>query len=338
MATPGPKEKAAPDEVDLGHFFGLIGKVFQSIFLGLLMFYQYVRRNFLWFFGLTLVGAIAGYTISQLVEDKNKLDVIVRPSRDVTNHLFDARTYLYDAIGEMQSDIKAGDSTFFNSMGMKMSDLAGLEIEITPLSAQSRLVLDTDNLMLETLTDFRNTEAINEMLESELRNEAMIDQRITFYFKDAVAGEAFAKKALEYLNSNPYYDNLVAVQQRSNQTSLISNDSLIRQIDVLLQALTRKLNKTNTASEGQFVMENLEGMDVAALLELKNELLADSDIRRMELAMNAKPINVLNFGKPHRINKPLFRKNIVFFPLLLIGLFLLGSIIRYLNRKTEELL
>jgi sensor c-di-GMP phosphodiesterase-like protein len=176
------------------------------------------------------------------------------------------------------------------------------------------------------------------MLESELRNEAMIDQRITFYFKDAVAGEEFAKKALEYINSNPYYDKLVEVQQQSNQASLMSNDSLIRQIDILLQALTQKLNKPNATSEGQFVMENLEGMDVAALLELKNEILADSDIRRMELAMNDKPINILSFGKPHRIDKPLFRKNIVFLPLLLVGLFLLGSVIRFLNRKSEELL
>ncbi len=338
MATPDPADKAAPDEIDLGHFFNLIYKVFHSMFIGILTFYQYVKRNFVWFVGLTVIGAIAGFTINQLVDEKHKLDVLVRPSKDDINFSFDTRTYLYDVLTEIHSDIKGKDSLFFDNLGFKAEDLPGLEIEITPLISEGRGLLDTENDIISALMEFQNSEAVNEMLESELRNEAMIDQRITFYFKDPVAGEKFAKKTLEYINSNPYYDNLVEVQRQNNKMSLMSNDSLINQIDLLLQAFTDKLNKTNSGSEGQIVMENLTGMNAAALLELKTELLADSDIRRMELEMNDRPVNILNFGKPHKIDKPLFKKNIVFFPLLLLGLFLAGSFIRFLNRKSKELL
>ncbi|MGA9240124.1 MAG: hypothetical protein WBV75_13770, partial [Robiginitalea sp.] len=63
----------------------------------------------------------------------------------------------------------------------------------------------------------------------------------------------------------------------------------------------------------------------------------DTELKKLELQMNREPITIVNFGNAHEVDKALLEKNIIFFPLILIALFLLISSIRYLNRKSIEL-
>jgi hypothetical protein len=73
------------------------------------------------------------------------------------------------------------------------------------------------------------------------------------------------------------------------------------------------------------------------LFGLKNSLIKDIESKNLELEQRTDPISIINFGKPQQITKPLFRKNIVLFPLLFIGLFFLASFIRFLNKKAIEM-
>ena len=110
-----------------------------------------------------------------------------------------------------------------------------------------------------------------------------------------------------------------------------------KQIDVLIENYTQKMLKEQSASEGRLVLENQEPLNVPSLFELKNQLIRDAESKRLELERLKGAITIVNFGKPHNVIKPLFQKNIVFFPLLFIGVFLLISGLRYLNRKADEL-
>lgn len=329
MAAPGNNPPETSDEIDLGQLFKLIGKGFQKMFRGFLSLYLYFKRNFFWLAGLAVLGAITGYLLNQFVEPAQKLEVIVTPYPDTRN-------YLYDVVAELQSDIKAKDTTFFRSLGLEAGNMEGFDLEITDLRKGGKKAPE-DSELLELMKDFGNSPAIGDLVREALMERTTKDHRITFYFKDALVGEAYARKLMAYINSNPYYSQVVKTQRENAEKRIRRNDSLVRQIDQLIDRYTEQMAREQGGTEGRLVLENQEPLNVPSLFELKNQLVRDTEAKRLELDMKKEAITIVNFGKPHKVIKPLVRKNIVFFPILFIGGFLVLSIVRYLNRKASEL-
>jgi hypothetical protein len=329
MAEPGTKQPETSDEIDLGQLFKLIGKGFQKMFRGILSIYLYFKRNFFWFAGLGVLGVLTGYLVNQLVEQRQKLEVIVTPN-------LDTRNYLYDVVAEVQSDIKAKDTAFFNSLGIQVEKMEGFDLEINDLRTQSKNA-PGDLELLELMKDFGNSPAIGDLVRETLREKTTKDHRITFYFKDPITGEDFAEKLMGYVNSNAYYSQLLQTQRKNAQERIQRNDSLVKQIDLLINNYTEQMTREQGGTEGRLVLENQEPLNVPSLFELKNQLIRDTESKRLELDTKKEAITIVNFGKPHKIIKPLFQKNSVVFPLVFIGGFLLFSLIGYLNRKSSEL-
>ena len=337
MAQPESTRPDPSDEIDLGQLFNLIGKAFHKAFRAFLRVYLYFKRNIFWFAGLGILGALIGYLANQFIEDKQKLEVIVSPTTDDTNYLFDTRAYLYDVIGEIQSEIKAKDTAFFRSLGLDAREMEGFEIDIVPLSSQDKELLEDQSGTFEALKEFGNSEAISEILQSEFRKRTKKDQRITFYFKETTPGKEYAEKIMAYINSNPYYRQIVQTQEANMEKRILRNDTLYGQIDLLIENYTVKMAREQSGSQGQFTLESEESLDVPSLFQFKKELIEDTELKKLELQMNRDPITIVNFGNPHKVDKPLLQKNIIFFPLSLMVVFLLISLIRYLNRKSIEL-
>jgi hypothetical protein len=112
---------------------------------------------------------------------------------------------------------------------------------------------------------------------------------------------------------------------------------LIGQIDLLINEYTGKIKSENKGAEGRLVLENQESLDVPALLELKNEVISNTEYKKMELNRKGDVVTIVNTGQPHRLAKPFFRENLVFFPLVFIAIFFLISTLKYLNRRAEQL-
>ncbi|MCO5724221.1 hypothetical protein [Robiginitalea marina] len=330
MATPGTKPPETSDEIDLGQLFKLIGKGFQKMFRGFLLIYLYFKRNFFWFAGLGVLGVLTGYLVNRLVEPLQKLDVIVTPN-------LDNRNYLYDVVAELQSNLKAKDTAFLRSQGIPVNSVEGFDLEITDLRTKSTNT-PGDSELLELMKDFGNSPAIGDLVREALREKTTKDHRITFYFKDPIAGEAIAGKFMEYFNTNAYYSQLLETQRKNAQERIQRNDSLVKQIDQLINNYTEQMNREQGGTEGRLVLENQEPLNVPSLFELKNQLIRDTEAKRLELDMKQEAITIVSFGKPHKVIKPLALKNIVLFPLLFIGGFLVVSMVRYLNRKSMELI
>ncbi|MDG1571486.1 hypothetical protein OZ410_04105 [Robiginitalea sp. M366] len=330
MAKPDNTPTGSSDEIDLGQLFALIGKGFNRIFRGLLSVYVYLRKNIFWLGGLTILGVGIGLGLKLLVGVEQKLDVIVTPNLDTKN-------YLYDVISEVQADIKAKDTAFFASLGMDVQQMKDFEILVVPLKAQNNSAFEQEMQFLELLKDFDGNGGISDILRGELQDKTTKDQRITFYFRDAQIGEDYAHKLMDYINSNPYYNQLVKMYTENAMNRIQRNDSLIRQVDVLIENYTQKMLQEQASTEGRLVLENQEPLNVPSLFSLKNQLIRDTEAKRVELESRKEAITIVNFGKPHKVQKPLFQKRVVFFPLILLGGFFLLAIIRFLNKKATEL-
>ena len=87
----------------------------------------------------------------------------------------------------------------------------------------------------------------------------------------------------------------------------------------------------------RIVLDNQETVNITGLFDLKNDLITDIESKNLELEESTDPIKIINFGKPQQIIKTIYRKNIVLFPTILIGMFFLFSLVKYLNRKALEM-
>lgn len=325
-----PKNTTSNDEIDLGQLFQMIGNGFSKIFKSFLSAFLYFKRNAIILSSLIIVGALIGFGLNQFSTQKFKTEVIVKPN-------LESKNYLYDVVAEIQANIEAEDTVFFSNMGIDIADFSGLEIEISPVN-ENRESSESEIKYLELLQSFENTEAIADIVRAELQNKSSFNHRITFFYIDAAVGQQFAKGVMAYINTNEYFDNLIAVLRENATSRIEENKQLLKQVDEIITNYANKMaEKDGIAGNDRIVLDNQETVNITGLFGLKNSLIKDIESKNLELEQRTDPISIINFGKPQQITKPLFRKNIVLFPLLFIGLFFLASFIRFLNKKAIEM-
>ncbi|NNJ89038.1 MAG: hypothetical protein HKP53_06525 [Eudoraea sp.] len=318
------------DEIDLGQLFQMIGRGFNRIFRGLLSVFLYFKRNAIILLVLVILGAATGFGLNQIVSKKMKTEVIVSPN-------LESKNYLYDVVAELQANIKAEDTVFFRSLGVDVENLKSFEIEVAPVSGASKKNLETEMKYLELLQGFENSGAISDIVRAEILDKSSLDQRITFYYKDATLGDKYARIFMDYINSNAYYKEIVKTYTENAQDRIRQNDSLVKQINVLIANFSRKMLTESTATEGRIVLDNEQQLNVPQLFTLKNDLIRDTESKKIELERRKDAITIINFGKPQEIIKSIYKKNIVLFPLIFIGIFFLFSFLKYLNKRAMEM-
>ena len=74
-----------------------------------------------------------------------------------------------------------------------------------------------------------------------------------------------------------------------------------------------------------------------ALFELKNSLIRDIEAKKLELKTRENAIKIINFGKPQEVIISFFGEIVVLLPIILVAGFFLWSILKYFNRKSQEL-
>lgn len=324
------KNQDSSDEIDLGQLFQLIGKGFDSLFKFILRVFVYLKRNIFILIGLAAVGFAVGYGLNQIVSKRQKTDVIVKPQ-------LESKNYLYDVIDEIQANIDAKDSSFFESIGIEEVDFAGLEITVNRVIEEG--ASDRDMQYLELLQSFENTDAIADIVRAELENKSSFNHRITFYYKNEELGVQFAKKVMEYINSSTYFDEVLTISRNNARGRIEQNELLLDQVDKIITNYTNNLaSRNNAVSSERIILDNQEQVNIADLFEYKNLLIRDIEIKKLELAEQTEPISIINFGKSHEVQKSFFGKNLVLIPSILIVVFLFVSFLVYLNQKSKTLI
>tara|TARA_R110002167_G_scaffold43485_1_gene131323 strand:- start:404 stop:1405 length:1002 start_codon:yes stop_codon:yes gene_type:complete len=333
MAENNTPNNNSSDEIDLGQLFQLIGKGFNSIFRGFLRVFLYLKKNALILLGLIVLGVAIGFGLNQIVSKKMKTEVIVKPN-------LDSRNYLYEVVDEIQSNIKAKDTLFFKDLGIDIENLDSFEVTVESLG-DTRKNNEQGTEYLELLKGFEgSSEAISDIVRAEILSKStLINHKITFYFKDPILGQEYAKKLMAYINSNEYFRELINVYIGNAQERIKQNTNLVEQIDGLITSYGDKLasKDSNPVAQGTISFDTEEKIDLKGLFDLKNGLIRDIESKKVELKNMTEAVRVINFGKPQQVQKPLFGKNIILIPFILIGLFFLISFIRFLNYKAHNI-
>jgi hypothetical protein len=324
-----PANQNSSDEIDLGQLFRMIGNGFNSLFRGFLKVFLYLKKNAIILLALVLVGGGIGYGLSKIISKKLKTEVIVKPQ-------IDSKNYLYDVIDEIQGNLKAKDTAFFKSIGVDDISFEGLEVSISRVKSEGGD--EGDSQYLELLQSFENTEAISDIVRAELQNKSSYNHRITFLYKDAVLGENFAEKVMNYINANDYFQGLITIYSTNARSRIDENNQLLKQVDEIISNYAKKMGAENApVGNERIVLDNKESVNITGLFDLKNTLIRDIESKKIELEDRTEVIKVINFGKSRPVQKFLFVKGIVIIPLGLVGLFFLVSLIGFLNKRAQQL-
>ncbi len=325
-----PKQNNPSDEIDLGQLFKLIGKGFNRIFIGLLRFFLYIKKNIFILIGLGVLGILAGYGLKQISSAKMKTEVIVRPN-------IESKDYLYDVVAEIEANIKAKNKAFFEPLDIEIEALKGFEITVVSLG-DKKSKLEDELKYLELLRGLDVSGAVSDVVRNEILSRNSLNHKITFSYKDNALGYESAKKLMEYINSNPYFNELIEVYLDNAENRIQENKALIKQLDELITQYSSNLAaEENRKSESRIVLENEEQLDIRELFDLKNELIQDIELKNLELKTRENAIKVINFGQPQEVKKPFFEDILVAVPLILVGGFFAWSFLKYLDRAARAL-
>ncbi|MEX0288868.1 MAG: hypothetical protein AB3N14_07130 [Flavobacteriaceae bacterium] len=326
-----PNKNAASDEIDLGQLLHLIKSGFDKLFKNFLRLFVYLKKSIIKLVILGVVGVALGIGLGKITTKRLKTEVIVKPN-------LESRNYLYDVVNEIRTNVKTKDNTFFEEMGIDAENLKGFQVHIEPVEKQNeKSSTDDDIKYLELLEKFRGDDLIADVVRTEVLNKSTLNHRITFTYKDGESGPGIAAKLIDYINSNDYYKELVKINQENALSRIEKNEQLVQQIDKLVGNYSDKISSASQNSDGRIILEDEQQLDITSLLALKNSVIRDIEEKKMEIQTHKEVIRIINFGNPQEVEKSFFGKNIVLFPLLLIGLFFLIDFLKLLNRKSKEL-
>lgn len=325
-------ETDSTDEIDLGVLIKMIENGFKRIFRRFLEFFQYIKKNVFILGGLIVLGVVLGVGLNQVTSKYLKTEVIVKPN-------IESKNYLYGVVDEIQANIKAKDTSFFKDVGININYLKDFKIKVEPIIDKSKNTsIEEEMKYLELLQNFENTGVISDVVRAEILKTSSLNHRITFSYTNAEIGHKNSEKLIEYINSNDYYKKLIDTYSQNANDRIEKNQVLLEQIDGLIANYSNKMMQSdNQQSEGRIILDNEEKIDITGLFNLKNELIRDIEIKRLELIKRSEAISIINFGKSQVIEKSLFGKNIVFIPTCLVLLFFLTSILKYINKKAIAL-
>lgn len=325
MAENNNPNNTSSDEIDLGQLLNMVRLGLRNVFGAFLRTYGFLRKNIFILAALVAVGLLMGYGLNQVVTKRLKTEVIVKPN-------LESKNYLYDVINEIQANIEAEDSAFFGNMGIDVENLKRFEVLIEPVGVRADN-LEDEMKYLELLQSFENTGIISDIVREEILDKSSLNQRITFFYKDAQIGRDYARKLMDYINSNEYYNGLVEVQRANARNRIEEDKALLKQVDAIIENYSKTMSQENKLSVNEtFVLDNQERVNITGLFDLKNTLIRDIEKKNMELTKNTEAIKVINFGNTQQVQKAFFSENIVLIPLILIALFLVISAIRKLNK------
>ncbi|NNE77122.1 MAG: hypothetical protein HKN31_08620 [Pricia sp.] len=326
-----PSNTQSSDEIDLGQLFKMIGNGFNRLFRAFLRFFLYLKKNLIVLIVLVIVGLAAGIGLKYFISDQLKTEVIVKPN-------FDSKDYLYNVVDEIEANLAVKDTTFFRELGIVVSELKSLKIEIEPIEdVKEDENLEEDLKYLEILQNFSDDSFISDVVKTEILKKSGLNHRITIYYKNALAGREATRKLIEYINANEYFNELKEIYNENALQKIERNQELIRQIDLLVSGYTQNLTESNTVEQGTVVLENEKSLEIPSLLGLKNALLKEIERKRLEIAEQKEVIKIISFGKNQKVRAPIYTQGIMLIPFVLLVLFFLVSIIKYLNVKASEM-
>ena len=315
------------EEMDIVLLLKKISDLFLNLTLIVFRAFKKLLVNWKTISLIILLGAALGFITESIVEDEStkEASVLLRIN-------FDAGNYVYDAISLITQKIESEDEDFFsNDMGLS-EDEEITEISIKPIIdlkdiLKSEIEANEIRALFENL-EFEDNIAMTEGFESDY------EYHVLSLNISSKASTASLKKIIQYFNGNSLFLELKERRLQSIASTIFNNEYTIKQIDKLIEKYGSTNNLENSST--QLYIDNKtylpnELIKIKITLEEQNEELKNERILSKETVMVINETNLLIDQKRLSDNKT------VYYPILLVLIFIIASVVLKLYKYLDKL-
>ena len=270
MSTKVPQNSNDP-EIDLDFISKKIGSFFERINRSIFNSIQFFIKNWVIVLILVAIGFALGVVLDN-VQKTYKHEIIVTPN-------FKSTDYLYAKIDLINSKINERDTNFLkNVVGIQQPKILK-SIEIKPIADVYNFITNKpENFQLIKL--MAEDGDIKKVLEENVTSKNYNYQTLLLFTNHKVTEESLTTPLLKYLNTSDYYSKIQKVVYHNVELKIQQTDSIIRQIDGIL-------NNLSNSSKGNLKNDKLiyynENTQLNDIIKSKDGLLNEQAIQRVEL-------------------------------------------------------
>jgi hypothetical protein len=257
-------------EIDLGQVSKKIGQTYQNFLVWIFRGILFVKRNFILLVVLFIVGAALGFYLDKKVASYDH-QIIISPN-------FGSTDYVYAKIDLLQSKINENDTTFLKEIGIKDSKKFG-KISVMPIIDVYKFISNkTENFdLIKLLAEDGN---IDKIVENKLTSKNYPFHVVSFSTSKISSEEKTVNPILNYLNDSQYYKALQKEYLNNIQLKMRANDSIINQIDALMNQFKKIASGSSKSDKLVYYNENTQLNEV---IKTKDNLVREQGLLRIDL-------------------------------------------------------
>lgn len=295
-------------EIDLSQISKKVGDFFENVATSIFKVFLFFKRNILWVVILFILGAGLGLYLDKTTKIYDN-QIIVSPN-------FGSVDYLYSKIELINSKIEDGDTLFLkNVVGIK-KPIKFKGISIVPITDVYKFI-DNKTQNFDLIKLMAEDGDIKKILNESLTSKNYPYHTISFVTINQTSNENTVQPILNYVNNSDYYKVIQKEYMDNIRIKMTENDSLISQINGLLNSFNGK--------SGDKMVYYSEKSQLSDVIKTKDQLVYEQGLHRIELINLDKIIKDTATTLNVKNNKTINGKMKLVLPLLLVGLFVLGS-------------
>lgn len=310
----------ASDEIDLSDIFSLFKRWMYGVLALVFRAIDFLIKFWWIVLILIVIGIVWGkFTMSATA---NKATIIVK-----TN--FDSQPYVYNAMEQLSSKLSDQDAVFISKNKFWANDTGVLSANISP-------IIDVVELLGEiSKSDSRSLSSVLKELTVEGDEELFASDRFYSNYKYhkleiGLLGndESFVNALLEYINNQPNILKIKAGYLKNQQERIEGNEKTIAQIDALINNYADNMSVVSNNLANLTYFNNQPNINVNGALDLKNKLIVESEELKNDWITATDALVVISDVQIVE-DSSFLDKKYLYYPVLLVFLFLLIAGVRY---------
>lgn len=270
MSTKVP-QNTEDQEIDLAQISKKIGNFLDRVSTSIFKIIQFFVKNWVTVLILIVLGFGTGFLLESYKKSYQH-QIIVAPN-------FGSTDYLYSKIELIDAKIKEGDTLFLkNTVGIQNPDNLK-KIEIEPIADVYNFINNKPE-NFELIKLMAEDGDIKKVLQENITSKNYTYQTIVLTTKNKTSEEKLVKAFLKYFNASDYYNKIQKETYQNIQLKMRKNDTIIKQIDGLLDNFSKSTNSSAKNDKLVYYNENTQLNDI---IKTKETLINEQAIHQIEL-------------------------------------------------------
>jgi hypothetical protein len=316
------------EELDLSLIAEKIKGIYHSGLISLYQIFNFFVKSWIILLVLIIVGATLGFIRTN--------DNPARETKLYVRINDNSGAIVYDALNQLQFKIQEKDSVLLEKKGFFKNSVYYIHsLEIEPLVNVLEIVdaTETNNRNLETVMDQAQYE--DELLTSEVFVPQYRYHKITLV-GDYWSSQKTIDALMLYLNDNPVLIKQTDLIKESLAFRIARNFESITFMDSIFDTYGRPISELTKGTASEISMVDINVTNIHMLFDQKALLMKQNEKLQLQLLNQDKTVSLIN--KPMlSVKKSILDIKIITYPVILILLFVMVSMMRYYFQKAKNL-